>query len=185
MTNERKIILAVGGLLLLLAVIYRFGPAVGGLLPSSGDISHTAERVAKYRLQVADRDRLEKRQVALTRLLKRAEGVLLPGRTPALAAVDIQNLVGEMARRSKVEIRSSRMLTAEKPAKGSFFQPVAVQFTMGCTVRQLSEILYRIEAGPKLLVIRQIIIRGASAKSFDLVQTTFTVGGFMKKVEHG
>ena len=99
MSKERKYLLMGGGVLLLLGVLYRFFPVIQDLKPAGSEIIFKKQQIAKYRQKIQKRKNLESRRIALNRNLGRAESGLLAGETPALAAVDIQNILSDITRK--------------------------------------------------------------------------------------
>ena len=60
---------------------------------------------------------------------------------------------------------------------------VPVQFTISSTIRQLKEMLYRIETSPKYLTIKKIRISVRHTRGLRQIQSNLTVAGVMKSVE--
>ncbi|MFZ5569115.1 MAG: type II secretion system protein GspM [Thermodesulfobacteriota bacterium] len=181
-TKERKIILAVGGLLLLLGLVYRFYPDVAGLLPDGGELDVKMKTVERYRQKVAERRRIQERNMILTRRLEQAEQALLDGATPALAAVSIQNVINEIAQANGLEILSQLVLkTREEPEKD--YLEIPVQITTRMNVAQLRTFLYRIESAPKLLAIVDMRLLRMEAAGPDVLTASMTVSGYMKRPE--
>ncbi len=179
MNRERKYILLMGVAVLLAGAVYRFFPENTNLFSGREEISLMEKKLARYRETVQEKDRL---QTVLRRLdgeLNMLESGLLIGGTPALAAVEIQNIVNEIAVQSKAEIQSMQLLQP-RPAKDSPYLPVPVQVSLSGSIRQLKEMLYRIENAPKILKISSIRIRPQHRRQSDGVQSEFTVEGFMK-----
>ena len=180
--KEKKYILIAGAVLLLFALAYRLFPFFQGIQGSGAEIAVKERQLAKYRQAVKERNDIETRLVSMNRFLERSEAGLLTGKTAALAAVDIQNILNEIASGSEVEIKRVRVLKSKKPDEGHYIG-IPVQFTVNSTVRQLKEILYRIEASPKLLTVEKLrasVVRGKSSRQ---IRSDITVSGFMKKAE--
>ncbi|QTA84509.1 type II secretion system protein GspM [Desulfonema magnum] len=184
MTRERKYILIGGMILLLLGAIYRFSPDVGDFQLLGDEIAMKERKVVKYRLMAQKRNELDARLISLNRAIERAESGLLTGETPALAAVDIQNILNDIGGRSEVEIQSMRILKPKKPdkdspAKGRYLS-IPVQITLNANIRQLKEVLYSIETSSKLLRISDMRVRVRNIRQTEQIYSTLTVEGFMK-----
>ena len=180
MNKEKKYILVIGVIVLLAGAAYRFFPESGALFSGREEISLKEKKLARYRETVQEKDRL---QAVLRRLqtdLNLLESGLLIGGTHALAAVEIQNIVNEIAAESKAEIQSMQILQP-RPVKDSPYLPVPVQVSLSGSIRQLKEMLYRIENAPKILKISSMRIRPQHRRRNDTVQSEFTVEGFMKE----
>jgi hypothetical protein len=180
--KEKKYILIAGAVLLLFGLAYRLFPFFQGIQGSGAEINIKERQLAKYQKAVKERNDIEARLVSMNRSLERSEAGLLTGKTAALAAVDIQNILNEIASRNEVEIRSVRVLKSKELDDGHYIG-IPVQFTLNSTVRQLKEILYRIEASPKLLTVERIIISVVRQKGSRQIRSDITVCGFMKKAE--
>ncbi|MEZ4524577.1 MAG: type II secretion system protein GspM [Desulfobacterales bacterium] len=180
MNRERKYILLVGMAVLLTGAAYRFFPEDGILFSGREEIALKEKKLARYRETVQEKENLEAGLRKLQAELNLLESGLLSGGTPALAAVEIQNLVNEIAAKGEAEIQSMQILPS-KPAKDSSYIPVPVQVTLSGSIRQLKEILYNIENSPKILKISSIRIRPQHRRQSDGVQSEFTVEGFMKE----
>ena len=180
--KEKKYILIAGVVLLIFGLAYRLLPLFQGIQTGSAEIAVKERQIAKYRQAVNERNEIQARLVSLSRSLERAEAGLLTGKTVALAAVDIQNILNEIAGEKGVEIKSVRVLKSRELDEGHYIS-IPVQFTVNSTVRQLKEILYRIEASPKLLTVEKIRISVGRGKSSRQIRSDITVSGFMKKAE--
>jgi Tfp pilus assembly protein PilO len=183
MDKRRRSILIAGTVLLLFGLAYRFVPYFEGVQGGETEIAAQKKRIAKYRQTVKGRGELEASLATLNKSLEQAEAVLLTGKTEALAAVDVQNVLNEIALGSGVEIKSVQVL--KSPQKDSDqYVSVPVQFSVNATIRQLKDILYKIEASPKFfLTVERIGISVAGAGSAGQMRADITVSGIMKNVK--
>jgi hypothetical protein len=179
-SKERKYILIGGGVLLLLGLLYRFFPIIQDLQPAGSEIILKKQQIAKYLKKIQKRDKLESRLTTLNRNLARAELGLLTGETTALAAVDIQNILSEITKKIDIEIKTMRVIKSVDLENMNYLS-IPVQFTLKSTIRQLKDLLYKIESSPKFLTISNIKIRNTSGKQPEQIQSTITVSGFLKK----
>jgi len=181
--KRRRYLLIAGAVLLLFGLAFRFFPYLEGIQGGEAEIAAQKKRIAKYRQTVKGRGELEASLVSLNKSLERVEAGLLTGKTTALAAVDIQNILKEIALGSGVEIKSLQVLKSEKKDSDQYIG-VPVQFTVNTTIRQLKDILYKIEASPKFfLTVERIGISVAGAGSPGQIQVDVTVSGIMKNVK--
>ena len=162
-----------------IAVFFQYAPEMRSAVSTDGEARLLARQVAKYREAVLEKDLLQSTLMQMDKALNRAESGLLTGNTPAIAAVDIQNILNALAEQSGVRLKTIRVLTPTAD-KESIYMPIPVQITFDASIRQAKEILYRIENANKLLRIPAVRIRLLSAKTPDEVQTTMTVEGLMK-----
>lgn len=182
MNKERKYLLIGGAILLLIGAVYRFLPDLETMFSSHNEIFIKEKKLVKYRNMVQEKKRLQTQLMAVNKELVRAETGLLTGGTPALAAVDIQNTLNEIADRSKTEIKTMRVLTVKIPEQGEYVS-IPVQITLDAGIRQLKEIIYRIENSSKLLVIKNARMYLSNINRLDSIQSTFTIEGFMRKIQ--
>ena len=180
MTRERRFILISGATLLFLGLIYRLFPGMTMPPPTVESIRMKEKQLARYHQKLQEKDVLQQQLVAVKQEIVRSEAALLAADTSALAAVEIQNILNEIADRSRIKISTMRVLSA-KEMEDSAFVSIPVQVTFDCTIRQLKEILYRIESSPKLLLISEFRTRLNQKRGFEKIQTTLTVKGFMAK----
>lgn len=179
MSKERKYILIIGVLLLTIAMAYRFMPESNSA--SQDEIAVKQEKLAKYREMAAQRATLESSLASLKEQVNKAEAGLSSGDTPALASADIQNIISKIAEKSHVEISSVRVLKPEEAADSKEYLKLPIQLTFMSNTRQLKDLLYEIEASPKILTVGDMSVRVVRTKPDEQVQTTLTVNGYMKK----
>jgi len=183
MNKERKYILIGGAILLLIGAIYRFFPEIEAFQPSGEEIVLKQKKLIKYRQTVEERSQTDAKLIALNRSLERSEAGLLNGETPALAAVDIQNILNQIAGKSKVEVKAMRVLEPAEPEDGppvkAQFLRIPVQITVNSTIRQFKEILYGIETSSKLLRITEMKITAGRSKPAEQIYSSLVVEGFM------
>ncbi len=177
--KQRKYILIAAAVLLFFGVIYRLFPFFQGIQEAGSEIVLKERQLVKYRQMVRKGNDLQAKLISLIRTLEKLESGLLTGETPALAAVDVQNTLNEIASRSEVEIKTVRVLKPEKMDEENY-QSIPVQFTISSTIGQIKEMLYRIETSPKYLTIKKIRISVRHTRGLRQLQSDLTVAGVMK-----
>ena len=181
--KKRRYLLIAGGILLLFGLAFWLFPYFEGIQGGEMDIAAQKKRIAKYRQTVKGRGELETRLASLNKSLERAEAGLLAGKTAALAAVDIQNILNQIAIGSGVEMKSVQVLKSQQKDSDQYIS-VPVQFTVNATIRQLKDILYKIEASPKFfLTVERIGISVVGAGSPGQIRCDITVSGIMRNVK--
>lgn len=181
LTRERLYILIGGAVLLLFGMVYRFYPDFGNSFSFERDIDMKAKQLAKYQQLKEERDSLENNLSVLVEQLKMAEAGLLEGETPAIAAVDIQNTLNEIAGKNEIEIRSMQVMRPEGQKEGAYLA-IPVQVSIEANARGLKNVLYGIKTSSKTLRVSDLKIRAVRQKRSDRIQATFTVTGYMKKI---
>ena len=175
------------GFLLIAGVTYRIWPQIQDIRGRNGEIELKKKQLVKYQRMFQTGGDLEKEVAALKATLKQGESGLLTGKTPALAAADIQKVVREMAEKSQVEIKRVRVLKPEDVG-GSHYLSIPVQLTINGTVRHLKEFLYQIMTSSKYLTVQKVGItvnrrrlRRGATKQAESINANITVNGFLKR----
>ena len=178
--KRTKTIIIIGAVLLLLGFIYRLMPFFQGISDAGLEIALKERQVEKLRNMVQKVGGPEAGIERLNRTLKRAESGLLTGKTQALAAVDIQNILNGIADKSGIDIKTTRVLKAEE-IDDSGYMGVPVQFTVSSTTGQLKEILYGIETSSRYLTVKRLKTSVERRGKSGISRTTITVVGYMKR----
>ncbi len=183
--KKRRYILLAGVVLLFCGLAFWLFPYFEGIQGGKTDIAAQKKRIAKYRQTAKGRGELEARLVSLTKSLEQAEAGLLTGKTAALAAVDIQDTLNQIVIGSGVEIKSVQVLKSQNQKQDAeLYVSIPVQFTVNATIRQLKDILYKIEASSKFfLTVERIAISVSGAGSPGQMRCDINVSGIMKNVK--
>ena len=184
LTRERKMILIIGAVLLMCGAIYRFYPDLAAFFNGSDEIAMTENHVKKYLKVVAQKPAAEKENRLVKRQFKQMEDRLLTGETSSLAAVEIQDILNGIGEVSGVKFMTMRVMKPVETEEAAYVR-LPVQFSMNADVGQLKEIIYKIEASPKLLIVTELDAHLARSKDQDLIRTTMTVEGIMKAFKAG
>ncbi len=182
--KKRKYFLIAMAFLLVAGGVYRIWPQIQGIQGATGDIALKKKQLVKYQRMFQSSGDLKKEVSLLKGTLNQVEAGLLTGKTPALAAADIQKIVREMAKKSQVEIKRVRVLKPEDVG-GSHYLSIPVQLSIAGATRQLKEFLYQILTSSKYLTVQKvgIIVRirqTRGKKITEHVSADITVNGFLK-----
>ena len=180
--KERKYILIGGAVLLFFGMIYRFYPNIHGLVSISDEIAVKKNHIVKYLNVVNQRGRINTERVNLNRILNRLESGLFTGKTPSLAAVELQNILNEIANTNNVKINTMQVLKETEPGEHIYIK-IPVRFSFNSNVLQLKEMLYEIAASSKLLIITDMNVDLLRRKQQGKIRATITVQGVMKQKE--
>ncbi len=112
---------------------------------------------------------------AMKRFDKLSEGFLTAG-TPAVAASELQKIVKDMAAQARTEVRSERILP---PADRGELLEIPVEIAVACEIRQLVDLLARLDSAPKLLPVQELKIRVVNMTQPKDLLVTLTVSGFV------
>jgi len=179
---QRKHVFVALAILLSLAVVYRFFPFFQEIFSPNEEIELTEKRLVKYHEMIDSGKNINKRLDSLNKTAKELESKLLVGKTPSLAAVEVQKIMQETAGRSNVQISRVKVLSPENLDERGYLL-VPVEFRMLPTMRQLKEILYQLQASQKYLTVRKIVVQEYNIRGRQL-RCNITVVGSMKRAEN-
>lgn len=182
----RKIIVAGLALLVCLALIYLFNSLNLGKQIFNDELDLKRQKLAKYRQKVLAKKEVEKELLSLQNVFKQAETALLTGKTQSLAAAEIQAIVTKITKAAGVQVMTVRILQPDRSGK-EMYLAIPVEVTITSTIRELTQLLYKLDSSAKLLRIAKLRIksrggrraRGVRKSSVKIV-TTLTVEGFVK-----
>ena len=180
--KQKKALIIIGAVVVFIAVLYRFFPFFENIESLDDEISLKEKNLIKYRQMVRERNDLEAKLDSLNRIIENAESGLLEGKTPALSAVDVQNILKEITDKSDMEVLTMRVMKPENKEE-DIYMIIPVQITIRSSVRQLKEVIYQIESSSRLLRVSDCRVRVVRGRVEDQVQATLTVQGFMKKYD--
>lgn len=182
LNRERKVILICGIVLLLAGTVYRFSPSLPSLFGKSDEVSFKEKELTKYREVLQEKRKVEMRLISVERELVRTEAGLLSQTTPALAAVEIENMLSDMIDKKGMRLHSMRELKSE-PTENGEYMTVPVEVKMMATIRQIKEVLFAIKNSNKLLRITSIRIRLPNILHPEEIDCTMVTEGLMKSVK--
>lgn len=149
-------------------------------------------KLDKFRQKMLEKKILERQLSTLKKNLKRAEAALLSGKTPPLAAAEIQEIIADIAKTAGAQIKTVRILQPDSSGKPVYLA-IPVEVTIQSTMRELTQLLYKIDRSAKLLRITSLEIKSRRGsvrrKGTDKqkgpvsIITTLTAEGFVKEGE--
>ena len=140
------------------------------------EIKEKRKDIKNYSLIAGKRDITQVRLEHLRNKRAAFNERLLSGRTPAVAAAELQSIVSDMASDFGLVISSKKIIT---PKTHGIFLEVPVQITTQCRITDLKEILYRIETYSKLLGVSNLDIRGIRRRNRSEIKATIHISGFI------
>jgi hypothetical protein len=185
---KRKYLLIAMAFLLLAGVVYRVWPLIMDISTGESGIALKKKQLIKYQEMFQSSRDLEKELSQLRSTLKKGEVGLLIGKTPALAAADIQKVLNEIARKSHVTVQSVRVLKP-KEVGGNHYLSIPVEVAIRGNTRYLKEFLYQIMGSSKYLTAERVRITVSNSRRrrmADLSQNVhakITINGFLKSSE--
>ena len=187
--KRRKIIVAGLALMALAAMFYLFNSLNRSTYRFNEALNLKQDKLGKYRQKVLEKKVMERELLSLQTTFKRAEAALLTGKTVSLAAAEIQQIVTNITNAAGAQIMTVRILQPDRSAK-EMYLAIPVEVTINSTMRQLTQLLYKLDSSAKLLRIAKLGIKSRAGRSrlvrgvrtVNLI-TTLTVEGFVKKME--
>jgi type II secretory pathway component PulM len=175
--RERTIVLAGGGLLVvILAWLFVVAPLFDRN-STRRDLVPERERALTRRLDLlARRGEITAELEATNGRVDRLSARLLTAAAPAVAASELQKLVKDMAAEATTEIRSERILPPEE--RGELLE-IPVEIAVSAEIKQLVDLLARVEGAQKLLTVKDVRIRVVNVSQPKELLATLTVSGFI------
>jgi len=159
-----------GGWLYVVEPILEHNRSAADLVPAREQVlQQRRDLIARHAAITAELDATAKR------FDKLSEGFLTAG-TPAVAASELQKIVKDMAAQARTEVRSERILP---PADRGELLEIPVEIAVSCEIRQLVDLLARLDSAPKLLPVQELKIRVVNLTQPKDLLVTLTVSGFL------
>lgn len=125
---------------------------------------------------VARREAVARELEAVNTDLERVSARFLTEAAPAVAASELQKLTKEMAAQANTEIRSERILP---PLERGELLEIPVEIAVSGEIRQLVDLLSRLEGAEKLLTVQDLRVRVVNVSQPKELLATLTVSGFI------
>jgi Tfp pilus assembly protein PilO len=156
---------------------------IGVVQPLRERFAVAAELVPVRQQVLTQRQELIAQTAAIQRELQNANARLeqlnarfFSAATPAVAASELQKLVKDIAAQATTEVRSERILT---PVDRGELLEIPLEIAVSAEIRQLSDLLTRLEGVPKLLAVQDVKIRVINVSQPRELLATLTVSGFI------
>jgi Tfp pilus assembly protein PilO len=178
MSRREQILIGVATVAVLVVVGWVFGvQPIRDRYHTAADLVPAREQVLARRLElVGRRSAIERDLEATNAQLQALADRFLPAATPAVAASELQKLAKEIAVKASTEIRSERILP---PVERGELVEIPVEIAVSADVRQLVDVLARLEQAPKLLTVHDLKIRVVNISQPKELLTTITLSGFI------
>ena len=143
----------------------------------AGDLVPAREQMLEKRRDlIARRGVIEAELRSLTERLNAVSARFLTSATPAVAASELQKLVKEMAAQANTEVRSERILP---PAERGELLEIPVEIAVSGEVRQLVDLLGRLDGAAKLLTVQDFRLRVVNVSQPKELLATLTLSGYI------
>ena len=189
-SKRRKMILAGLVLLALLAMIFLFDSLSQSTQRFNEALLLKQDKLARYRQKVLEEKAVKRELLSLQTTFKRAEAALLTGKTPSLAAAELQEILSRITKTAGGQIMTVRVLQPDRSGNAMYLA-IPVEITINSTMRQLTQLLYKIDRSAKLMRIAKLGIRSRAVRvrrtkrevSANLITATLTVEGYVRNME--
>jgi Tfp pilus assembly protein PilO len=180
--RDRKLIRAGLAVLVLVAVL-KFGlfPLYDTYTERRNEIAQKEKAKEKYLKFLKENADFQKSSNERSREEAQVQQGLLKGETTSLAAADIQKIVDEFTKQSKIDMQSVKVLDSDTKDE---FVVIPVQIAFSSDLTRLVKFVRGIETDRKLLTIPELKIRVKNEMKPQDVTVTLTVAGYMKKGEN-
>lgn len=175
--RERNIIV-IGGIavVLILGWIFVVEPLTERARNTSELVPSRSQVLARRLDLLARKDSIVKELERTNGDIARASARFLAEAAPAVAASELQKLTKDMAAQASTEIRSERILP---PVERGEVLEIPVEIAVSGEIRQLVDLLARLEAAPKMLTVQDLRIRVVNVSQPKELLATLTVSGFI------
>jgi Tfp pilus assembly protein PilO len=177
-TRERALV-AVGILVALLlgGWIFVVEPIRAANASSAELVPVREEVLARRRALVARKPGIAADIEAVDRRIEELSARFLTAATPAVAASELQNIAKEMTTAAKTETRTERILP---PVERGALLEIPIEIAISGDIRQIVDLLDRLERAPKLLRVNELKIRVMNVAQPKELLATMTLSGFIR-----
>jgi type II secretory pathway component PulM len=175
--RERMIVMGGAAILAVVAVWLLIIAPLRERTQATADLVPERERLLIRRMDLlARRGQIAAELEAANARLERVNARLLTAAAPAVAASELQKLVKDMAAEARTDIRSERILPPEE--RGELLE-IPVEIAVSAEIRQLLDLLTRVEGAQKLLTVKDLRVRVVNVSQPRELLATLTVSGFI------
>ncbi len=191
LTEKQRQALAVGLLLLLLMAItlVLVRPVVALYADYDDRIGELTERLSGYQRIVANSEGLKQHLARLKDQLGRQQRGYLQGKTPALAAAEMQEHVKRVVEGNGGRLNSIQILRGKGDGDAdtdNARSPVAIKVQMTGSTETVQKVFHTLEAAQPRLFLDQVYMRGRNVYQFrpgvaarDELDIRFSLSGFL------
>jgi len=163
------------------ALLYFFGiePLVEARRKAEEEITLKKKIIGKYGQYVKHRKTIEEELDRTVKVYETVQQKLLPGETPQLGAVNLQEIIKRLSEKNGIGIRSFRIL---EPKEMNVYRKVSVQidFNPVNSMLNLGQFLHDIEHHEKELMISEMDLLVMNPRMPTNIQGSLVISGWMK-----
>lgn len=179
-SDRDKKLIRIGAIALVVFCVLKFGlfPLYDTFVGRRAEIAQKEKAREKYLKFLKKQADFQKSSRDRSREEALVQQGLLRGETTSLAAADIQKIVDEFAKQSKVTMQSVKVLDSDTKDD---FVVIPVQIVFSSDLTRLVTFIHGIETDRKLLTMPDLKIRVKNERKPQDISVTVTVAGYMKK----
>jgi type II secretory pathway component PulM len=175
--RERGIVLVgIAGVVLVLGWLFVVDPLMERMRTTSELVPSRAQVLARRLDLLGRKEAIAKELESTNAEIERASARFLTEAAPAVAASELQKLTKDMAAQASTEIRSERILP---PVERGEILEIPVEITVSGEIRQLVDLLAKLEGAPKMLTVQDLRVRVVNVSQPKELLATLTVSGFI------
>ena len=178
-SRRDKVALILVGAAVAVFVLFQFAvfPVWDALQDMRQELPLQQKKLQKYQQAIERASLLSAEARSADNRLQQAEAGLLRGKTPALAAAELQDRMNQFTGAKSIEVRSSEFLPAK--ALGADYVQVPLGLMFQCRMDQLAGFLASISEAPEYITVPKLLIQYTGAKDKQ-VQVSMQVAGIMR-----
>jgi hypothetical protein len=165
----------------MVTLLYFFGvePLIEARRKTEEEITLKKKIVWKYDQYVRHRKTIEEELDRTVKIYETVQQRLLPGETPQLGAVNLQDIIKRLSEKNGIGIRSFRIL---EPKEMNVYRKVSVQidFNPVNSMLSLGQFLHDIEHHEKELMISEMDLLVMNPRMPTNIQGSLVISGWMK-----
>jgi type II secretory pathway component PulM len=175
--RERTIVVVgVAGLVLVMGWLFVVEPLVERMRLTAELVPSRSQVLARRMDLLARKDGITKELETINADIEKSSERFLTEAAPAVAASELQKLTKDMAAQANTEIRSERILP---PVERGELLEIPVEIAVSGEIRQLVDLLAKLEATQKLLTVQDLRVRVVNVSQPKELLATLTVSGFI------
>ena len=178
LSRRERTIVGVGGvaLVVVLGWVFVAQPIAERSRVTSEQVPSRSQVLARRLDLLGRKDAIARELDATNAEIARASARFLTEAAPAVAASELQKLTKDMAAQANTEIRSERILP---PVERGELLEIPVEIAVSGEIRQLVDLLSRLEAAPKLLTVQDLRVRVVNVSQPKELLATLTISGYI------
>ena len=150
--DRRAIVLLLAAAALYAVLSFGILPALDSLKHGATGVAEKEEQLSKYRRALVRKGQYVTLLGQVRKGVSDAEGRLIRGDNPTLAAVELQTIIEDAAKKVGLQLDQRTVSPARK--KDEFFNEIIMTLSFESTPSQMANLLAELRSAPKLITVR-------------------------------